>query len=222
MHFLSLSTSSKALLQCYHLYLCPNLWKLVSAIRVVENLTFKSLKIWHPSCNFINLTSYLSKFMESVGLSWWSHFWQEFFNHIAWVASVQEGFIWRVNSFLESSFWVFCSQDSYGFSYKVLELPKGHKLNRLKKSLIWEILSTYKQIPKMKHVFLRNKSATITCEGNWPFCYQNQTVKFFASPLVTKPYLYGILLTIICVQSQAKAYLKTLLNAELHANSLFF
>ena len=65
-------------------------------------------------------------------------------------------------------------------------------------------------------------SATITCEGNEPFCYQNQTLKFFASPLVTKPYLYGIPLTIIRVKSQAKAYLKTLLNAELHANSLVY
>ena len=69
---------------------------------------------------------------------------------------------------------------------------------------------------------LRNMSATITCEGNWPFCYQNQTPKFFASPLVTKPYLYGILLTIIRVQSQAKAYLKIFLNAELHANRLIY
>ena len=42
--------------------------------------------------------------------------------------------------------------------------------------------------------------------------------KFFASPLVTKPYHYGTLLTTIRVQSQAKANLKVFLNAELHAN----
>ena len=56
-------------------------------------------------------------------------------------------------------------------------------------------------------------------------CYQNQALKFFESRLVTKPYLYGILLTIIrvhAVESQAKAYLKTLLNAELHPNSLVY
>ena len=53
-------------------------------------------------------------------------------------------------------------------------------------------------VPIMK-LFTKYESnyTTITYEGNWPFCYQNKTPKFFASPLVTKPYLYGILLTII-------------------------
>ena len=54
------------------------------------------------------------------------------------------------------------------------------------------------------------------------FCDQNQILKFFASPLVTKPYLFGILVTIVHVKSHAKAYLKIFLNAELHAKRLVY
>ena len=46
--------------------------------------------------------------------------------------------------------------------------------------------------------------------------------KYWNSSQVTKSYVFGILVTTVRVQSQAKAYLKIFLNAELHGNRLVY
>jgi len=68
-------------------------------------------------------------------------------------------------------------------------------------------------IPVFFHLILMTVKDVIANELTFLLPKAN-AYRFFASLLVTKPYLYVILLTIRRGQSQAKAYLKTFLNAK--------